>query len=182
MIKYSLNDPATVAALMSGQLVVARTDTIYGVLARAEDPAAIARLYAAKRRAPQKSCIVLVASIDDIPGLTQPQKQAYLELNRHRPTTVITSADHLFPNAPHQHDTLAFRLVAGELAELIRQTGPLLAPSANPEGLPPARTISEAMDYFGDAVSVYVDGGTAAGGAPSRIVRFDRDEMYIVRE
>lgn len=167
---------------MSGQLIIARTDTIYGVLARAEDPAAIARLYAAKRRAPQKSCIVLVASIDDIPGLTQPQKQAYLELNRHRPTTVITSADHLFPNAPHQHDTLAFRLVAGELAELIHQTGPLLAPSANPEGLPPARTISEAMDYFGDAVSVYVDGGTAAGGAPSRIVRFDRDEMYIVRE
>lgn len=167
---------------MGGHLVVARTDTIYGVLARAADEAAVARLYHVKSRSPDKACIVLVVDVGDIPGLSRGQQELYLALHADRPTTVITAAADAFPHAVHNGSTLAFRLVGGELAALIRQTGPLLAPSANPEGLPPATTIDEAEAYFGDRVAVYVDGGPVQGARSSRIVRFVGDETVVVRE
>ena len=55
-------------ALLAGSLIVAKTDTIYGILARAVDPDAVSKLYLAKNRNPQKSCIILVSDIDHIPG------------------------------------------------------------------------------------------------------------------
>lgn len=62
------------------------------------------------------------------------------------------------------------------LRELLRQTGPLIAPSANPEGAPPARTISEAEAYFGDGVDIYVDGGEVPLDInPSRLLRLHKD-------
>jgi Putative translation factor (SUA5) len=60
--------------------------------------------------------------------------------------------------------------------------GPLVAPSANPEGLPPARDVKEAMEYFGDKVDLYVRGARLEG-KPSTIVKFISDKtIKIVRE
>ncbi len=42
---------------------------------------------------------------------------------------------------------------------------PVTAPSANPPGAEPPRTIEAVRRYFGDAVAVYLDGGTLPGGA-----------------
>ena len=45
---------------------------------------------------------------------------------------------------------IAFRLPAKKsLIEILKKTGPLVAPSANPEGQKPAQTILEAKKYFG---------------------------------
>jgi L-threonylcarbamoyladenylate synthase len=60
--------------------------------------------------------------------------------------------------------------------------GPLVAPSANPEGMPPARDVKEAMDYFGDKIDLYVRGAKLEG-KPSTIVKFVSDKaIKIVRE
>jgi L-threonylcarbamoyladenylate synthase len=62
----------------------------------------------------------------------------------------------------------------------LKHTGPIVAPSANPEGLAPARTLAEAKEYFGTEVDFYVDGGEASLN-PSTIIR-DRDgRIEIVR-
>ncbi len=45
-----LNHPDVVQALEAGQLVVARTDTLYGVLATATDQVAVDRLFKLKGR------------------------------------------------------------------------------------------------------------------------------------
>ena len=179
----TLSDPQVSAALLAGELVVLKTDTIYGIVARASDEAAVARLYRARQRTPQKSCILLVADLANIPELGSAEQRAYLRLHQERPTTLIgpVPADFL-PHLVRTDATLAFRLVSGELANLIRQTGPLLAPSANPEGLPPATTISEAVTYFGEAVSVYVDSGQVTDAAPSRIVRLEDDRVVTLRD
>ena len=47
---------------------------------------------------------------------------------------------------------------------------PLVAPRANPEGEKPASNLREAMEYFGDQIDLYVDGGTLRV-KPSTIVR-----------
>ena len=49
-------------------------------------------------------------------------------------------------------------------SKYLEQTGPLIAPSANLQGQPPAKNIQEAYEYFGDAVDLYVDGGTVESG------------------
>lgn len=178
----TLSDPQVSAALLAGELVVLKTDTIYGIVARASDAAVVERLYRVRRRQPHKSCIILVADLASIPGLSSAEEQGYLRLHQEYPTTLVSSAPADFlPHLARTDGTLAFRLVSGELADLIRRTGPLLAPSANPEGLPPATTISEAVNYFGEAVSVYVDSGQVTDAAPSRIVRFENGQVVTLR-
>ncbi|MFM8679688.1 MAG: L-threonylcarbamoyladenylate synthase, partial [Alphaproteobacteria bacterium] len=67
-------DPRTAAeALLSGGLVLLPTETVYGLAARADDPAAVARVYAAKGRPERHPVIVHIAdpadAIDpDAPG------------------------------------------------------------------------------------------------------------------
>lgn len=179
----TLSDPHVSAALLAGELVVLKTDTIYGIVARASDAAAVERLYRARQRQPQKSCILLVADLASIPGLSNTEQQAYLHLYQERPTTLVSPVPAAFlPHLVRTDGTLAFRLVSGDLANLIRQTGTLLAPSANPEGLPPATTISEAVNYFGKSVSVYVDSGRVTDAMPSRIVRFEGGHVITLRD
>ena len=83
----------------------------------------------------------------------------------------------------------AFRLPADEkLRDLLRQTGPLVAPSANPEGLPPATTIEEAKKYFsaeggsasGGGVDWYEDGGTIVG-KPSKLIEIKDGTVRVLR-
>jgi tRNA A37 threonylcarbamoyladenosine synthetase subunit TsaC/SUA5/YrdC len=54
------------------------------------------------------------------------------------------------------------------------------APSANPPGAEPPRALDAARAYFGDAVDVYLDGGTLAGGA-STVAALDGDRVRILR-
>ena len=59
--------------------------------------------------------------------------------------------------------------------------GALAVTSANRSDQPPACTIQAAMRYLGDAVALYVDGGTCLGGVPSTVVTFEEGELRIVR-
>lgn len=165
--------------------MVLKTDTIYGILAKADAPEAVEKLYAAKHRDHTKSCILLVSDVNDIPGLTGDNRDTYLRLSTERPLTIVTRVtDDFLPHLPRQQGTLAFRLVRpSSLATLISLTGPLLAPSANTEGRPPATTIQEAVEYFGDSVAVYVDGGQATNTLQSKIIAInDDDEIEIIRD
>ena len=85
------------------------------------------------------------------------------------------------PHLVRTDATLAFRVVplGTVLSELIQCVGPLLAPSANLAGQPPATTINEAIAYFGDQVAVYVDSGEVAEAAPSRIIKFTDDGQLV---
>lgn len=186
IITQSLLDPRVKRALLDGKIIVAKTDTIYGILTRAEDEKAVKSLYDTRPRDPEKSCIILVSNLSDIPHLTESQQNTYLKMRSLRPTTVVVFAPETSLTHLTQADgTLAFRLVSGELAKLIQQTGPLIAPSANPEGLPPAKSIKEAIDYFNEKVTVYVDGGECLENTPSQIITFpqtNNDEVVFLRK
>ncbi len=157
-----------ISILNSGGIAVVRTDTLYGLLARAEDEAAVKKVYEVKQRDPSKSCIVLIAD----------SSQAYGDLSNTIvsdgiPTSILVDA----PKAPawllRTNNQLAHRIPNNDfLKDVIRETGPLIAPSANPESLPPASTIDEARAYFGDVVDIYIDGGAVSSDIPpSRLIR-----------
>ena len=172
-------------ALLAGGLIVAKTDTIYGILARAVDPDAVSKLYLAKNRNPQKSCIILVSDIDHIPGLSANHKDYYLDLLKERPTTIVLPVtDDFLPHLKRQDKTLAFRLVKNSpLAELIDSTGPLIAPSANLEGHASATHIGQAIASSADPRDIYLDDETTTNNIPSKIIAInDDDEIEVIRD
>ena len=175
MIVKNILDDSAISALKNGQLIIAKTDTIYGILAAANSEKAVERLYEVKRRPLDEPVIILVADIDDIPNLTPSIKHKYQEISKNRPTTIVTKVSPNFlPYLPRNGGTLAFRVVSeSPLAELIRTVGLLVAPSANPSGEEPAKNITEAINYFHELVSIYVDSGEVADAQPSQIVRIN---------
>lgn len=165
-----------VAAIKRGGVAVIRTDTLYGIVASADNKHAVQKVYDIKRRDPKKSCIILIASPEEAYGHTD-ELAHDVERYHETPTSFLIDS----PNAPEwllrANTELAYRVPADEtLRELLALTGPLIAPSANPEGLPPARTIAEAKAYFGADVDVYIDDGEVpADTPPSRLLRVASD-------
>lgn len=165
--------------LAKGKVGVIPTDTLYGIVASAMNESAVGRVYALKKRAPTKPCIILISSIADLKifgiELTEQQK-SIVNTYWPGPVSIVMSCGDDVPEYLHGGThTLAFRLPDDEkLIAFLLESGPLIAPSANPEGLPPATTTSEARQYFGDDVDFYIDGGVRAG-EPSVLVMLGAD-------
>jgi L-threonylcarbamoyladenylate synthase len=69
-----------------------------------------------------------------------------------------------------------------DVISLLQRTGPLLTTSANLPGEKVAETVTEAMEYFGDQVDFYVDGGDMSGRPPSTVIRIIDDAVDVLRE
>jgi tRNA threonylcarbamoyl adenosine modification protein (Sua5/YciO/YrdC/YwlC family) len=165
-----------------GAIAVIPTDTVYGVVARAIDQVAVKRLYELKHRH-QKPGTLIAASIDQLVALGIPRR--YLTaVEQYWPgaiSVVIPSGLKLEYLDSGKH-SLAIRIPDHiDLLKLLEQTGPLLTSSANMPGEPPANTIVEAREYFGDRVDLYQDGGDLSGHAPSTVIRIIDDAIEVLR-
>lgn len=170
----SLIDSSVVTTLNKGGIAVIPTDTIYGLVARAADAGACDHVYAAKGRDADKACIVLVADESQIWDAVSSQafRAAMAMVRDDRPTSIIVPKGPLTPPWLGTDTGIAYRRPAqAELQALLSMTGPLIAPSANPQGKEPAASVSEAMAYFGERVDVYVDGGVISDSQPSRLIQ-----------
>jgi L-threonylcarbamoyladenylate synthase len=161
---------------------VLATDTVYGLVARADDPAAVKRLYHLKKRE-QKPGTLIAASIEQLERLGL--KRRYLRaVSQFWPgaVSVIIPCE---PELKYLHQgksSLAVRIPdVPELRRLLEGTGPLLTSSANQPGEPTAVTIDQAKKYFGDQVDFYSDGGDLSGHQPSTIIRIIDDEIEVIR-
>jgi len=159
--------------LTQGGCAVIPTDTIYGIVASALDEQAVEQVYAIKGRSPQKPCIILIDSAERMRefGVSEENIARVLSYPADIPTSfIVPIAREDLAYLDRGTHTLAFRIPQPEgMHELLTQTGPLIAPSANPEGFPPATTIESARAYFHDAVNAYWDGGTVEG-TPSALI------------
>jgi L-threonylcarbamoyladenylate synthase len=183
----SLADPALAAALDNGGVVVMPSDTVYGMMARASDQAAVERMYKLRGRAPEKPFIILIADTWQIIDIAR-WSDSHKKLAKKYwpgPLSLVAPTTDKTPQYLHRGtSTLAYRVPDfPELQKLLSTTGPLIAPSANPEGHPTATTVAEAYGYFGDAVDGYVDGGTLAGHAPSTVAGVQNNgKLHIFRQ
>lgn len=167
-----LQDPAVATMLQAGKIGVIRTDTLYGIVCIARDPEAVERVFACKGRDERKSPIVLISSEDQLFDVPSDSERKVLTKVWPGKVSVILSS----PSAPSWIErgniTVAYRLPKNTpLQQLIAITGPLIAPSANPQGQPPARTIQKAIAYFGEQIDFYVDGGETTDDMPSQLLR-----------
>lgn len=184
----SIHDLAQIIG--SGGIGILPTDTIYGIVGLASSKSSTDRVYDTKGRTPDKPPIVLITSIDQM--LDTPSPAAKKALDQYWPgaNSIILPA----PSAPNWltrgTTTVAYRLISTDatpqtdlfsLYHLINITGPLIAPSANPEGLPPAKNIDQARAYFGNNVDFYINGGTIKNTLPSRLYLWSPEKMHRLR-
>ena len=189
------NDENLIKVLQEDGVVIMPTDTIYGIVGKAQEEFVVNRIYTIRKRNPTKPCIILIGSMDELEKfsviLTQEQQNKIEEfwftksgVEGKRPTSIVL--DCLDPALEYLHrgtNTLAFRLPASQtLRDLLLKTGPLIAPSANLETIPPCETMEDAKKYFGDLVDLYIDGGTIKNKA-SKLIKLHKDgSVTILRE
>ena len=176
--------------LKKGGVGVIPTDTLYGLVASAKNPAAVERVYRLKGRAPDKPSIILINSLNDLKKFGIVPTKTDLELlAKLWPGPV--SVKFPFPSISTKSlsltylhcgtNTLAFRLPKpASLRSMLKKTGPLIAPSANRENQQPAATIAIARRYFGDKIDFYVAGKKLVG-KPSTLVVLQAGKIIVVR-
>jgi tRNA threonylcarbamoyl adenosine modification protein (Sua5/YciO/YrdC/YwlC family) len=177
---------AAVSAILSGELVVLPTDTVYGLGADAFSPTAVTRLLAAKGRGRDMPPPVLVgtvrAAVALVEDLGSDGQRLIDEFWPGGLTLVCRAARTLSWDLGETKGTVAIRMPEDAVAlDLLRETGPMAVSSANLSGSPSAMTAVEARDQLGEAVSVYLDGGTVAGGVASTILDLTGPQPRLLR-
>ena len=177
-----------IGVLRAGGIVAIPTDTVYGLAVRLETPGGIERLFEAKGRPADRAIAVLLADVGQaealalLPpagrrladafwpgGLTlvlaqRPDRPPLpASLTGGRPTIGLRVPDHPAPRA------------------LAAALGPLPTTSANASGEPEARDAAEIEARLGAVLDLVVDGGPAAGGAPSTVVDVTGPEPRLLR-
>lgn len=177
----SLSDPDLASLLIAGAVGVLPTDTVYGLVARANDSRAITKLYRTKQRASQPGTII-AASTEDLVSLGFNETELH-KVGQHWPgaISVVLGAENIPSYLKCERTDLAVRIPNNEdLLELLKQTGPLMTTSANAPKQPTAGTLADAQDYFGNSIEFYVEGGDLRGNPPSTIIGFDLTGNIIV--
>ena len=174
------------APLSQGKIGVIPTDTIYGLVGKALLPKTVERIYEIKGRKPDKPLITLISTLEDLKlfeiKIDAETKKVLEKYWPGKVSVILPCPNQEFEYLHRGTKTLAFRLPDyPELTHLITQTGPLVAPSANPEGLPPAKNIKEAREYFGDEVDFYYAKGILKS-LPSTLIEVRDGKIKILRE
>jgi L-threonylcarbamoyladenylate synthase len=165
--------------LARGGIVAFPTETVYGLGANMDMRSAVDRLYELKDRPKEKAFSLHIASVEDlgrhvrvIPGRARRLMRRFWP----GPITIVFPTD--------DGKGLGVRFPASQVAvELIRLAGvPVVAPSANLSGQPPASNANQVVDTFSGKVDIVVDGGTTELRESSTVVSFTGDRPEVLRE
>jgi L-threonylcarbamoyladenylate synthase len=176
--------------LRDGGMGIIPTDTIYAIAGSALKQKTVERIYSLRKRNLKKPMIVLINSLEDIKlfGIKiAPADKKVLEKVWPGKVSVIlpfvpsSTAVKKFKYLHRGTNSIAFRLPRHPwLRALLKQTGPLVAPSANFEGEPPAKTIRAAQTYFGADADFYADAGRLSS-KPSTVIALRDGNVAVIR-
>jgi len=167
---------AAAELLRAGGLVVFPTETVYGLGARAFDPAAVRRIFRVKERPADNPLIVHVADekqlarvVRRVPPLARRLMNAFWPGPL---TLILEKAPDVPPAVTAGQRTVAVRMPDHPAAlSLLRTLGePIAAPSANRSGRPSPTTAAHALKDLRGRVAVILDGGPCRNGLESAIV------------
>lgn len=171
--------------LKEGAIGVIPTDTLYGISGSAFNQKTVEKIYKLRKRNPKKPMIILLSCLKDLDKfhikLSKFQKQIISKIWPSKVSIVLRCPFKDFNFLHRGLKTLAFRLPKKkELREILKISGPLVAPSANYEGEKPAQTINEAKKYFGKKVFYYNKGKLKS--PPSTLIDLTTDKIKLLRK
>ena len=174
--------------LLSGDMVVSPTDTVYGILGDATDETVIQKIFKLKNRPEEKALPIFVKDIATARKFAyiSDLKARFLEKVWPGPVTIIFHHKEKLPSSLtggasttgiRIPDNLFLQTLLGKLSF------PLVQTSANIAGKPPAQNLEEIKEYFaGKEIepNLIVDGGVLKG-QPSVVIDFTRDKPLVLR-
>jgi L-threonylcarbamoyladenylate synthase len=177
--------------LRSGGLVALPTETVYGLGANALDPAAVARIFAAKQRPSWDPIIVHVAGpvlsnpmLDPLLAQCPPVVYALMEAFWPGPLTLLLPRSAAVPDiVTAGRPLVGIRMPAHPVAfELIRQAGvPVAAPSANVFSHISPTSAAHVLDDLDGKIDAIIDAGPARHGVESTVLDPMQSPMMIYR-
>ncbi|HTD06562.1 L-threonylcarbamoyladenylate synthase [Undibacterium sp.] len=175
--------------LEAGALVGFPTETVYGLGADAENPAAVASIYAAKGRPSNHPVIVHLAPEADLAYWARdipPEAHKLIAAFWPGPLTLILKrADNIPDTVSGGQDSIGLRCPSHPVAQALLRAfkggkGGVAAPSANKFGHVSPTTAQHVMDEFpletvpGGVIAAVLDGGQSEVGIESTIVDLTR--------
>ncbi len=176
-----------IEVLAAGGIVALPTDTVYGIAVALSTPGGLERLFAAKRRPPDKGIVLLLddAAQAATAGAMTTAASALADALWPGGLTVIVPqrADVPWPSAlTGGAQTIGLRVPDHPAPRaLAAGVGPLPTTSANVSGLPEASDAAAILDQLGDSVDLVLDGGPAHGGPASTVVDCSGSQPAIIR-
>ncbi len=175
-----------VACLEQGGVVMAPTDTVYGLAASAKHPAAVDRIYELKQRPRHMNLPIMVASLDDLLplGVEINDTARQLAASPFVPgaiTLVVGFKDKPLVPWLDGRDEIAFRIPQHDLfLAALRRTGPLLVTSANKSGIDVATAPDNILPQLHGTPDLVIDGG-AIDVIPSTLINCRTDPPQALR-
>ena len=173
MIPWSVRQ--TARRLKAGGIVAYPTETVYGLGCDPLDPGAVERLLHLKQRPMAKGLILIgaePAQLRPYLDLSDPDLLRKLEQPCTPPTSwIVPAADTTPVWLTGHHTSLAVRLTPHPVARALCLAfgGAIVSTSANPAGLPPARSALQVRRYFNGQIDGLLHGDIPAEARPSQI-------------
>jgi L-threonylcarbamoyladenylate synthase len=174
-------------ALRGGGLVAFPTETVYGLGADAANPAAVARIFAAKGRPAEHPVIVHVADVAaaqhwaaSMPAGARDLAEAFWPGPL---TLILPRAGHVSDVVTGSQPSIGLRAPSHPVARALLASfgGAIAAPSANRFGHVSPTTAQHVADDLGAAVDLILDGGACEVGIESTIVAFTARTPMLLR-
>ena len=173
--------------IREGALVVLPTETVYGLGADATNPAAVEKIFTAKKRPFYDPLIVHVSDTKQMLPLVTEFSEKAKALTTHfwpGPLTIVLPKSSLVPSiVTAGSPSVAIRMPSNPLAlELIRLSGrPIAAPSANLFGCTSPTTARHVQQQLGGTYDAIIDGGACIVGIESTVISFLGETPRILR-
>lgn len=173
--------------LKQGKLVSFPTETVYGLGADAMNPAAVAKVYAAKARPSTRPLIVHIADYKEIPNWALDVPDYLMQLaSKICPgpvTFILPKAKHVPDATTGGLDSIALRVPNHPVAlKLLAEfQGGLVGPSANKYGSISPTSAADVVAELADKVDLVLDGGACEVGIESTILKVMPTELIVMR-
>jgi L-threonylcarbamoyladenylate synthase len=176
-------------AVVDGGVAVFPADTVYGLAADPEQPAAVRRLSELKRRDPAQPSAVMFFSLDAalaaLPDLGPRTRAAFERLLPGPLTLIVANPRGRFPlacGADPSRVGIRVPALTGALAPLAAVGRPVLQSSANLHGGPDPRRLADVPAELRAAADLVLDGGDLPGAASTVVdlSGFDAGGDYAV--
>ncbi|WP_317932810.1 Sua5/YciO/YrdC/YwlC family protein [Halioxenophilus sp. WMMB6] len=162
-------------ALQQGSVIAYPTEGVWGLGCDPANEQALLKILLLKNRPINKGVILVAANIGQftpyLAGLSDAER-ATLAASWPGPNTWVIPHNGFAPSwIRGDHQSLAVRVsdhpVVAALCHLFG--GPIVSTSANPGGLPPARTPTQVRRYYRNEPIVYAPGSVGSNGQPTQI-------------
>lgn len=181
-----MNIDKIVNVISSGGLVIAPTDTIYGILGDATDTYVIEKVNRVKNRDASKKLLILVSSIDMLKRYVDeltPLEETIIEKYWPGELTIILRRNDSLPLELTNNETIGVRMPNNsDLLEIIRRLDkPIISTSANISNKSSITSVDMIEEEMKNCID-YIEDGGIVDNSPSTIIKIEDEKIVFLRK